>query len=96
MKPFGDGYIPKPITEEEIKENLRRWAWFGEAHVDNCWSETLKLIERHEETILMMKTQLLIRKDLNEKLKSGPGGIMEMKQTIADKEKRIEELENGI
>ena len=28
-----------------------------------------------------------------EKLESGPGGIMEMKQTIADKEKRIEELE---
>ena len=93
MKPFGEGYIPKPITREEIKENLRRWAWFGEAHVDNCWSETLKLIEDQEEMILMMKTQLLIRKDLIERLKFGPGGIMEMKQTIADKEKRIEELE---
>jgi len=29
-------------------------------------------------------------------LTSGPGGIMEMKQTIADKEKRIEQLENII
>jgi predicted S18 family serine protease len=31
-----------------------------------------------------------------ELLISGPGGIMEMKQTIADKEQRIEELENII
>jgi len=29
-----------------------------------------------------------------EQLTSGPGGIMEMKQTIADKEQRIEKLEN--
>ena len=29
----------------------------------------------------------------NERLISGPGGIMELKQTIADKEKRIEKLE---
>jgi hypothetical protein len=29
-----------------------------------------------------------------EQLESGPGGIMEMKQTIADKEQRIEKLEN--
>ena len=28
----------------------------------------------------------------NERLISGPGGIMEMKQTIADKEKRIDQL----
>jgi len=28
-----------------------------------------------------------------EQLTSGPGGIMEMKQTIADKESRIEKLE---
>ena len=32
----------------------------------------------------------------NERLMSGPGGIMEMKQTIADKEKRIAELENEL
>jgi hypothetical protein len=30
----------------------------------------------------------------NERLISGPGGIMEMKQTIADKERRIEKLES--
>jgi hypothetical protein len=30
----------------------------------------------------------------NERLISGPGGIMEMKQTIADKEKRIEKMES--
>ena len=29
-----------------------------------------------------------------EQLTSGPGGIMELKQTIADKEKRIEKLES--
>ena len=29
-------------------------------------------------------------------LESGPGGIMEMKQTIADKERRIEKLEAAI
>jgi Mg2+ and Co2+ transporter CorA len=42
--------------------------------------------------IEMTKAQLLIRGDLIEKLKSGPGGIMEMKQTIADKEDLIDEL----
>lgn len=31
-----------------------------------------------------------------ERLESGLGGIMEMKQTIADKEKRIEELETAL
>ena len=30
----------------------------------------------------------------NERLISGPGGIMELKQTIADKEKHIEKLES--
>ena len=29
-------------------------------------------------------------------LTSGPGGIMEMKQTIADKEKEIEELKTAL
>ena len=32
----------------------------------------------------------------NARLISGPGGIMEMKQTIADKEKRIAELESKL
>ena len=50
------------------------------------------IIEKQEKEIEMMKAQLLIRKDLIEKLKSGPGGIMEMKQTIADNEVLIEEL----
>jgi hypothetical protein len=44
------------------------------------------IIDAQNEEIEMMKAQLLIRKDLIEKLKSGPGGIMEMKQTIADLE----------
>ena len=32
----------------------------------------------------------------NTRLISGPGGIIEMKQTIADKEKRIEQLETAL
>lgn len=32
----------------------------------------------------------------NERLISGPGGIMEMKQTIADKERRIQKLEAAL
>ena len=31
-----------------------------------------------------------------EQLESGPGGIMEMKQTIADKEKEIERLKDHV
>ena len=50
------------------------------------------IIEKQEEEIHMLRAQCLIRKDLIEKLKSGPGGIMEMKQTIADKEAEIEKL----
>jgi uncharacterized protein YaaR (DUF327 family) len=45
------------------------------------------IIEKQEEEIHMLRAQCLIRKDMIEKLKSGPGGIMEMKQTIADLEK---------
>ena len=58
--------------------------------------ETLRVaaeqIESLKEELFMTRAQALIRKDLIEKLKSGPGGIMEMKQTIADKETLIEEL----
>jgi len=54
------------------------------------------IIDRQEEEIEMMKAQLLIRKDLIEKLKSGPGGIMEMKQTIADKETEIDILNKDL
>ena len=50
------------------------------------------IIEKQEEEIHMLRAQCLIRKDMIEKLKSGPGGIMEMKQTIADKEAEIEKL----
>ena len=137
MKPFGYGYVPKPISRVEIKENLRRWAWFGEAHVDNVWSETLKYIEELEQSVmevdiveqidklirgwereygvtnqtmvnakneierlreelLMSSTQLLIRRDMITHLKSGPGGIMEMKQTIADKETEIRLLQKDL
>ena len=49
-------------------------------------------IENLKEELSMTRAQALIRKDLIEKLKSGPGGIMEMKQTIADKENLIDEL----
>ena len=49
-------------------------------------------IEQLREELLMRNTQLLIRKDTIAHLKAGPGGIMEMKQTIADKETLIEEL----
>jgi len=49
-------------------------------------------IESLKEELSMTRAQALIRKDLIEKLKSGPGGIMEMKQTIADKENLIDEL----
>jgi hypothetical protein len=44
------------------------------------------ILEKQEEEIHMLRAQCLIRKDLIEKLKSGPGGIMEMKQTIANLE----------
>jgi glucuronate isomerase len=48
-------------------------------------------INEQSEKITMMSAQLLIRRDRIESLKSGPGGIMAMKQTIADKEKQIAE-----
>jgi predicted RNase H-like nuclease (RuvC/YqgF family) len=38
----------------------------------------------------------LVAKQRIKHLESGPGGIMEMKQTIADKEKRIEALEAAL
>ena len=46
-------------------------------------------INEQAEKITMMETQLLIRRDRIESLTSGPGGIMEMKQTIANKEAQI-------
>jgi hypothetical protein len=49
-------------------------------------------ILRLNDELHMARAQCLIRKDLIEKLKSGPGGIMEMKQTIADNETEIDGL----
>lgn len=46
------------------------------------------------EQIEIMKAQLLIRRDRITSLQAGPGGIMEMKQTIADKETEIERLQD--
>lgn len=53
-------------------------------------------INEQTEQITMMETQLLIRRDKIESLKSGPGGIMEMKQTIADREAEIIDLNDYI
>jgi predicted RNase H-like nuclease (RuvC/YqgF family) len=53
-------------------------------------------IESLKEELSMTRAQALIRKNLIEKLKSGPGGIMEMKQTIANKEAEIEELQKDL
>jgi len=53
--------------------------------------------DRFNDLILALGTLREAIKNLNEKnerLTSGPGGIMEMKQTIADKEQRIEKLES--
>ena len=52
------------------------------------------ILDKQKEEIHMLRAQCLIRKDLIEKLKSGPGGIMEMKQTISDREAVIAYLEN--
>jgi hypothetical protein len=46
--------------------------------------------------ITMMSAQLLIRRDRIKSLTSGPGGIMEMKQTIANKEAQIAERDRYI
>ena len=47
---------------------------------------------RLNEEIQLKNAQLVIRRDRITKLISGSGGIMEMKQTIADKEAEIERL----
>jgi len=54
------------------------------------------IIEKQEEEIHMLRAQCLIRKDLIEKLKFGPGGIMEMKQTISDRENDIEKMQSDL
>lgn len=69
---------------EQIDKLIRGW----ERAMVNAKNE----IERLREELLMSNTQLLIRRDMITHLKSGPGGIMEMKQIIADKEALINEL----
>lgn len=49
-----------------------------------------------EDEIDLYYNKWLAAKQRAERLESGPGGIMEMKQTIADKEKRIDALETAI
>ena len=49
-----------------------------------------------EDEIDLYYNKWLAAKQRAERLESGPGGIMEMKQTIADKEKRIEQLEAAL
>jgi hypothetical protein len=43
-----------------------------------------------------LSSQIVWLEQRIEQLTSGPGGIMEMKQTIADKESRIEKLETAL
>ena len=51
---------------------------------------------RLNEEIQLKNAQLVIRRDRITRLISGAGGIMEMKQTISDKEQEIERLEDEI
>jgi hypothetical protein len=48
--------------------------------------------EEYEDELDMYYMKYLAATNRAEKLINGPGGIMEMKQTIADKETLIEEL----
>jgi predicted nucleic acid-binding Zn-ribbon protein len=48
--------------------------------------------EEYEDELDQLSMKYLAAKNRAEKLINGPGGIMEMKQTIADKEKEIEYL----
>jgi hypothetical protein len=49
--------------------------------------------EEYEEKLDQLSMKYLAAKNRAEKLINGPGGIMEMKQTIADKEAEIEGLQ---
>jgi len=48
--------------------------------------------EEYEEKLDQLSMKYLAAKNRAEKLINGPGGIMEMKQTIADKETEIDGL----
>jgi hypothetical protein len=49
--------------------------------------------EEYEDELDMYYMKYLAATNRAEKLINGPGGIMEMKQTIADKEAEIQELQ---
>jgi hypothetical protein len=49
--------------------------------------------EEYEEELDQLSMKYLAAKNRAEKLINGPGGIMEMKQTISDKEAEIEGLQ---
>jgi hypothetical protein len=52
--------------------------------------------EQMEEDLQIYYDRYVAAKNRATKLIEGPGGIMEMKQTIADKEKQITELESSL
>jgi predicted RNase H-like nuclease (RuvC/YqgF family) len=52
--------------------------------------------EEYEDELDQLSMKYLAAKNRAEKLINGPGGIMEMKQTIADKEAEIERLQKDL
>ena len=52
--------------------------------------------EEYEDELDQLSMKYLAAKNRAEKLINGPGGIMEMKQTIADKEAEIERLQKNL
>ena len=52
--------------------------------------------DEYEEELDQYYNKWLAQKNRAERLENGPGGIMEMKQTIANKEHRITELESSL
>jgi len=83
------------MMEEDIVQRIDKLilGWEREYGITNkTMVDAKNEIERLREELLLKNTQLLIRKDMISHLKAGPGGIMEMKQTIADRETLIEEL----
>ena len=54
-KLIGEGSKVSILSKEEIKIRLLRCATFGESHVDNLWSETVKYIEELENARLQIK-----------------------------------------
>jgi hypothetical protein len=87
--------MEQSVMEDDIVQRIDKLilGWEREYGVTNkTMVDAKNEIERLREELLLKNTQLLIRKDMISHLKAGPGGIMEMKQTIADKEVEIERL----